>query len=220
MHSYSLERRKHTQHLIDIATGHGDLICELNPERANELVSAGEPRQGKEGREERVELTHPTTRLCQHTAMRKRYLAGGEKEEPFLESVLHHNGCLLPDRGGGHIFLNRLILPAATHADQTPALFDNVVSTTKGWRVFQLLQRDEEVVQNGFDRTLGSLSFLEASVVSISARQDYQGEYHCFLGQENRVALIRPDQYVFGFFKDLSDLDAHASTIRERVCAM
>lgn len=46
MHSYSLERRKHTQHLIDIATGHGDLICELNPERANELVSAGEPRQG------------------------------------------------------------------------------------------------------------------------------------------------------------------------------
>lgn len=40
MHSYSLERRKHTQHLIDIATSHGDLICELNSKRADELVSA------------------------------------------------------------------------------------------------------------------------------------------------------------------------------------
>lgn len=44
MQSYSLERRKHTQHLIDIATGHGDLICELDSKRADELVRMAEHR--------------------------------------------------------------------------------------------------------------------------------------------------------------------------------
>jgi hypothetical protein len=149
--------------------------------------------------------------------MRKRYLAGGEKEEPFLESVLDPNGCLLPDKGGGQIFLNRLILPGATLQDQTPQLYDNVVSTTTGWRVFQILEKDEEVLQNGFDGTLAVLSFLQASVVSISERQDYQGEYRSFLGKVNRVALIRPDQYVFGFFTDLNHLCTHADIIKERV---
>jgi hypothetical protein len=42
LQSYSLERRVHTQHLIDIATGHGDLICELEEKRAAEIVSRGE----------------------------------------------------------------------------------------------------------------------------------------------------------------------------------
>lgn len=152
--------------------------------------------------------------------MRKRYLAGGEKEEPFLESVLDQNGCLLSDKGGGQIFLNRPILPAATLQDQTPQLYDNVISTTAGWRVFQLLEKDEEVLQNGFDGTLAVLSFLQVSVVSISERQDYEGKYASFLGRDNRVALIRPDQYVFGFFTDLNHLCAHADIIKQRLHSM
>lgn len=155
--------------------------------------------------------------------MRKRYLAGGEKEEPFLESVLHHDGCLLPEKGGGSIFINRLILPASSKAqDQTPQLYDNVISTTKGWRVFQLMgdQDDTIAIQDGSIKTLKLLCFLEASFITISERQDYQGEYKAFLGQENRVALIRPDQYVFAFFKDMTDLCVHVHTIKDRVCSM
>lgn len=39
MQSYALERKLHTQHLIDIATSHGALICESNQDRAETLVS-------------------------------------------------------------------------------------------------------------------------------------------------------------------------------------
>jgi hypothetical protein len=153
--------------------------------------------------------------------MRKRYLAGGEKEEPFLESVLHPDGCLLPEKSGGSIFINRLVLPAAQE-DQTPQLYDNIISTTKGWRVFQLMEKDEEpTIQDGSRKTMIELfSFLQVSFVSISERQDYQGEYKSFLGQDNKVTLIRPDQYVFALFKDLTDLCSHVQIVKERVYSM
>ena len=187
MQSYSLERRKHTQHLIDIATGHGDLICELNEKRAHEL----------------------------HTAMRSKYLAGGEKEEPFLESVLHRDGCLLHEKGGGSIFINRMVLGQ----DKTLQLFDNVISETRGWRVFQLVQdgEDESTLQQEMNKARQALSFLDATFVSISEQQDMDGEYRTLLGQANNVALIRPDQYVFAFFRDVCDLCAHVESIKQRV---
>lgn len=76
--------------------------------------------------------------------MRKRYLAGGEKEEPFLESKLHRDGCLLPEKGGGSIFINRPVMLNPGSKNQTVLLYDNAISETRGWRVFQIARAGEE----------------------------------------------------------------------------
>jgi hypothetical protein len=151
--------------------------------------------------------------------MRNRYILGGEKEEPFLESVLHSDGCLLSERGGGQIFVNRPILPSEGTTHQNADLYDNIVTVTGGWRVFHLTSRPVvHSTQLELHQTLKALSFMDVSYVPIGECQDFEGHYRSFLGEGWNLALVRPDQYVFAFFKDLDDLYNNIHLIKTRLC--
>jgi hypothetical protein len=155
----------------------------------------------------------------QHTKMRQRYLDNGEKEEPFLESVLPPDGCLFAQQEGGAIFINRLILPSTARKDTKPQLFDEVIPIKTGWRLFKIDPSAHPSKEE--EQAIASLSFLSPSLISITESQDVKEDYRSFLGNgAYKYALIRPDQYVFAKFSDIAHLSGSIDKIRARVCAL
>jgi hypothetical protein len=159
--------------------------------------------------------------------MRKRYLANGEKEEPFLESLLHPEGCLLAQLGGGAIFINRPILPAGGSGSVSakPVLFDQVIPVKDGWRLFKLAKAGQEclpadAITAEEKEALKQLSFLQPAFISITEEQDFNQQYRTFLGKDNNYVLIRPDQYVFAMFEDVNQITAATAEIKSLLCAL